>query len=279
MSRVFLSDEVERAVSVAKRHIRKDGINLGNSIVLENASIPTTPALWFQNRYGVVAAKRLLTATKADIAPDERGPGSWVVSLQAEVIENGAPTGPIYTPLVARVSYGTGGASQTIEVDAFRSIFAIPADDFTIDVGWSQPGTENTSLANPVQVPLRTRVTALVHRSQETGESVPTRTCSLIQDLAPPFAITVPIPAQAVSWTIGSPYPITSASVPISAASLYSGSPGAGETRSDSPEPAVITAMIRGRCFREIPANSRFMSVSIDTLVAPYYFLTFRLGI
>lgn len=286
--RIYLNDDVQRSKRVARRQESKCGINLGNSILFENDDIPVPASEWFiASDWGVVRPRRLLRASIRDIPEASRGPGSWVVSIQGAVEEFGPPIDyRRSTPMIAVVSYGTGGASHSIEIDAWRSVFAIPADDFTIDVGWSRPGTDVDALLAPTRVPQKVRMTALVHRTTESGESIPTRTYHVQQDaidLDAGWAKRLPIPNQAVSWTIGEGLGniYTPTDTPIDVAYLSSLNhnvpPSPTADQFDVVPPDILTAMLRGRCFRECPARARSLSLVFSSV--RQHKVTFRLGL
>lgn len=286
--RIYMNDDLQRSRRVVQRQENKCGINLGNSIVIENDDLPVPAAEWFiPSNWGVVRPRRLLRASIRDIPTGLRGPGSWVVSIQGVIEELGPDINyRRSTPMVAVVSYGTGGASQTIEIDAWRSVFAIPSDDFTLDVGWSRPGTNVDAALSPTRVPRRVRMTALVHRTTESGESIPTRTYSVLQnagdnDLA--WAKRLPVPNQASSWSVssgtGAIYAATDTPIDIVYLTSHQYDTPMSPTADvfDAVSPDILTAMIRGRCFRDCPARARSLSLVFSSYTE--HKVTFRLGI
>jgi hypothetical protein len=274
------------------------GVNLGTSITLDYSSFPNPnipvadPSQWYQDgNWDVVADKRILTGRLVDIPSDQRGPGSWVITLQA-FIERITPTDvalfpAIMSSLVAKVQYGTGSISAEFEVDAWRSEFAIPATDFSISVGWSRPGTEETDTSIPNLVPTRTKVIATAYRTLETGEAVPTRSFWLNPEaggIGVNFLRKVEVPAQAVAWCISTPAYIASTDSPLTLTRLRTISAPTGLPTAivDSPPSDIVAAMIRGRCFREVPTFARTWEGQINSAVIAnmnYALLEFKLGL
>src|SRR6187402_2685988 len=91
---IHVSDRMPDKV-LAKRQLQED-INLGNSIVLDyrtypDVQIPVPNRLdWFgENDFGVVGQERLVTGKVSDLPPSQQGPGSWVVTLNAEIVRPG----------------------------------------------------------------------------------------------------------------------------------------------------------------------------------------------
>ena len=275
----------------------QSGVNLGGRIVFDysnypNPNIPVAdPNQWFgSNKWGVVGAKRILTGRAIDIPSNQKGPGSWVVSISGRVIQASplpAIEPSIGSPLVAVVQYGTGAVSKTFEVDAWRGMFAIPSTDFTVDVGWGRPGTNFTAVGGfigvPNAVPTITEVKATVYRSLEVGDAIPTRSFWLNPDDAIGNLVLrlVPIPEQAISWCVSTPSALASTETPFNARAL-SIQQDLTPVVADAVSSDILTVMARGRCFRELPNWSRSLSVRFDpaamVTVSNYSLLEFRLG-
>lgn len=94
--------------------------------------------------------------------------GSWVMSVETEVLEwPGPAVGPQRTcPLVARVSFGAGGASHQIELDALPGfVIQLPSITARCDLAWSLlPSQENVPAFNQWVIPNRVRVRGIVYR-------------------------------------------------------------------------------------------------------------------
>lgn len=299
IERIYTADTLEESSKARAARQGQKGVNMGNSLVLDytnfpNQNIPVAdPAQWFQDgKWEVVAGQRILTGRILDLPKEQQGPANWVITLKAEILDlgpdifGGVPC--IGSQLVAKVTYGTGGVSSSFEVDAWRSIFSIPATDFEIEVGWSTPGTDETAdgvAQIPTRVPMKTRVTATAHRSLETGEGIPTRSFWLIPSLGGAganFTRSVPIPPQAVSWCVSTPVSPAATDQPLTTTQLTTIRTPFSAIVADGVNPDVLNAMIRGRCFREAPTYARQWESQINSGVYPaltYALLEFRLGV
>ena len=268
---------------------RVNDVNLGSqTIFLPNADgFPVDESTWNNGARDIVGAKRVLTVRPQDL--ESKAPGSWVVSLKG-VIEENTSQGSSYAQtsgLAARVSIGTGGVSSTFEVDAFRGLFSVPSNDFTVDVGWRQNGGKPLiNKRQPYFVPDRTRVEATAHRSLETGESIPTCSywlLSTVNDGLVQFAITAP--PQAVSWCISSQWNIPLGSTILGSPSHVYVTSGAFSTHGtvDALDNSQMVNMIRNQCFRPLSPLGRAIRGEFDTSAwtdpVSCYLLTFRLGV
>lgn len=95
--------------------------------------------------------------------------GSWVMAVQTEVLEwPGPAVGPQRTcPLVARVSFGTGGASHQIELDALPGFtIQLPALVIRCELVWDQlPSQEGVPAFSQWVIPNMVRVRGTVYRA------------------------------------------------------------------------------------------------------------------
>ena len=283
---------------------RTNLVNLGNRVVLESASTGW-PVLqeseWYDSsgELRILGLKRLLTVRPTDLM--SKAPGSWVLSLASNILEGNDrsveyPNKSLSTlPLVARITFGTGGVSTWFDVDATKSLLAIPSNDFIVEVGW-RPVLSNTSPADqtdirlPSIIPNKTEVIGTIHRSLETGESIPT-----ISYIIPntgevtrgDVGGTLTIPPQAVSWGLSTPA-ITPLGAAIGDARLQNSFVGGSipSARLDELDSAQLVNMIRGGCFRPIPALATALNYDLDLSalsgpfgVPDYALITFRLGV
>lgn len=249
----------------------KQTTRVGNSVVLER---PNDISALFRTSYDVVFRKRLLMMRKEDIPSDERGPGSWVVSIRGVTEEQNASklVNPA-APLVAVVTVGTGNTSLVFEVDAWNTTFSVPADDVSIDIGYSQWGTDivPAGAGEPNDIFNKVRVDATAHRSLETGESIPTRSFYMFPANGAPNGFPITIPTFGASWTVAADTKIASGTVPYSA--FVSG----GGYAIDNVPDDVLASMVRTQCFRPLPGWARSISNAFGTQAWGTYI--FRIGV
>lgn len=294
---IFESDTVpDEGMIRSPMSPRVDGVNLGQSVILRSIDsdpYPVPEEEWFTFR-GLVGLTRILTIRPTDLM--SQSPGSWVISLNASILEPNTfplPSAGVqeYVPIVAKVTYGTGGVSSYFEVDAWRSLFSVPSNDFIVEVGWRVVGTDilpddqPPGIYFPIAIPDAIQVTATAHRSLETGESIPT--CSFMLPLNGEaggiIQRTVNVPPQAVSWCLslgGTP----ALGAALGSAAVTSGS---GGTYVDTLDSTQLVSMIRGQCFRPLSGLADSIELNLDItsittgLTNPlnYALLTFRLGV
>lgn len=96
--------------------------------------------------------------------------GSWAMAVEAEVLEWPSPAvGPSRVcPLVARVSFGSGGASHQIELDALPGFMVqLPGYTARCELVWADlPSQVALPAFNQWVMPLRVRVRGTVFRGQ-----------------------------------------------------------------------------------------------------------------
>lgn len=279
--RIFTSDTVYQRQRRARKREEKLTTRLGQSIVIDAPD----PSEFFtvKDDYSVFARRRILMVNRDDLPENEQGPGSWVVTISAEIEEYGAASGVLrYAPLVALVTYGTGETQTTIEVDAWRSTFAVPADVVSIDIGYTRLGTaEYLNVACPGQAFERVRVDATIHRSLETGESIPTRSYPLIFWLGgttPELSHYVPVPSQSVAWGVWYGRQVLPGVNDITA-QVLSGTVAASPLVVDSPTDDEVSTLMQRMCFRPLHPQSQFAAVSYNGSGPPGLFtLTYQIG-
>lgn len=147
-------------------------------------------------------AQRVITLTAADLEQYSYMPGSWVLTIRARPIGNVAADAPFdgnlrITPIVARITIGSGAVAHTFEIDAVNSSIALPSRDVQVDVGISQIiGTE--VFGEDVGLYDHYEVVAIMQKTTECGAGTPTR--SIINLLG--GEITYQIPEFASAWCI-----------------------------------------------------------------------------
>lgn len=205
-------------------------------------------------------------------------PGSWVLSLSSQVTSIG-PTGPSIrraSNLLAKISFGVGGTTQEVEVDANENLIALPSNTLCVDVGQSPYAPVDFSGAvGPNNYFQEETVTATAYRSTQGGQFAPTRSYWVLGDSTD--TIQIPIPPFAREWTYMPVEPVESGDEPLQEAIVYS----AGTFQVlDTPVPEVLTTMARMHCFRALPPNSQSGFVQVKPGVGTWYGqLVFRLGL
>lgn len=281
-ARIFTSDTVYQRQRRARKREEKLTTRLGQSIVIDAPPIGEMYGLL--DDWRVVARQRILMADRNDLRPEERGPGSWVVTLRGTVEEEGPFAGVLkYAPLVAVVTYGTGETQTTIEVDAWRSTFAVPADTISIDVGYSRFGVTGAMGAFlPGALFDRVRVDATLHRSLETGEAIPTRSYPLLYDLGATQPVTVhsvPVPPQAVAWGAWYGREVATSANQLGV-DVLSGDPGSPNVLVlDAPQDDEVNTLMQRMCFRPLHPQSQRLNVEYLQGAPPGLFtLTYQIG-
>ncbi len=96
--------------------------------------------------------------------------GSWVMAVDTEVLEWPSPAvGPSRVcPLVARVSFGAGGAAHQIELDALPGfVIQLPGYTARCELSWVDlPSQNSVPVFNQWVLPVRVRVRGTVFRGQ-----------------------------------------------------------------------------------------------------------------
>jgi hypothetical protein len=193
----------------------------------------------------VLDPARLLTLSPADFRPGEEG-RNWVISLRA-IWPKTFDLAKI-SPVVARVSYGQGGSSQTVLIDAGNSVFAVPGDEVTVEVGYlSQPDTNTTAYEYQPGV----QVTGTAVRSSFVPESAPRLTV--------PFdsvGVDIRIPSMARYWTLYPESQVAAGDLP------YNVDIQSGAFVVETPIPEVIASMARMHQYRALPSSAWRMIVT-----------------
>ena len=204
--------------------------------------------------------KQLITVDMTRIAPPEilgYAPGSWVVVLQAEVIENsGFPETRI--PLEAEIQAGAGGTQTVLFSDAYKAIVPLYSSYAKVKVGWQQVD-ENTAqvFQNLGQgIPRKVRVRATVQRSFADGE-LSTRTVPVAIWFAsvPEGSRRITIPPLAKCWrlSMGDPSQVTSSGLTYAIRTGFDNGGAVVDADSDSTR---IENFARNLCCRPLNPNA-----------------------
>ena len=112
--------------------------------------------------------------------PEWGDPVVWTVSLGIEYTEENWPAAEALRgfEVVGEVSYGVGGATQTIEVDWIQgTTFSVPMNAVSVDAAYIFPFGE---AAAPGQQPLDLRLSVLLARGGSSTGMAPTKVAKLL---------------------------------------------------------------------------------------------------
>lgn len=115
--------------------------------------------------------------------PEWGDPVVWTVSLGIDYTEDAWPVGGLGAPdgfeIVADVSYGVGGAEQTIEVDWIQgTTFSVPMNAISVDASYIFP--LNAGEGPGPQQPLDLRLSVLLARGGSSTSVPPTKFAKLL---------------------------------------------------------------------------------------------------
>jgi len=255
---------------------RSGSSRTGNSTILRPPAT-TTPlfGLWrdLGNPFRLLSVDESDARTKAD--------GNWVLTLRSRVQTVG-PTGPSITPcapLIARVSFGVGGITQQVEVDAFNSVLSVPSETVFVDMLYTQiapaagaPGTPNTLFSE-------IEVFGTLNKGIESGEGTPLRSYFINASAGVGIPVDVPIPPFATAWCYIPVTEVLAASLPLAGAYVMAGPIGSGYSRVlESVIPEVTASMARMHCFRDLPSEAGRLSLLL-TNSSWYGSLIFQIGL
>lgn len=270
---------------------RQKQINLGNRITLEppNATpIPHWEYLGVPTNeyipYREMDFQRILAVTAADY-PGEEMAGSWVLTLTTDLGEPTDPPLSQYTPVVARVSWGAGGISNSILIDAWRSSISIPSPDVRVDVGYTQFGGNESivGLRYPQSI-----VRGTIQRSTEGAGEFSTLTRLITWDgdgiISP--EVSIGIPPFATAWSIytGWGTPGTGRGIIRAVVNSAKFDPHASPLPQgillDRVDETILDSMQNAFCYRPLPPNAGVLSLQQgpDPLLPQYALVSFRVG-
>lgn len=200
---------------------------------------------------------RLLSVDEGDART--RDSGNWILTLRSRIKTVG-PIGPNInpcTPLIARVSFGVGGITQQVEVDAFNTVLSVPSETVFVDLLYTQiapeagvPGTPNTLMSE-------IEVFGTLNKGIESGSGTPIRSYLINASAGIGSPVNVPIPPFATAWCYIPQTAVLAASLPLAAAFVIGGPLGSPYTRViETIIPEVAASMARMHCFRELPSEA-----------------------
>jgi hypothetical protein len=254
--------------NVNRRDGAKPSIRRGNTITMVRPpvlSAKAAPELYV--RGPLSGEQRLITVEMSDLEfPEQRGPGSWVLALSSRVTvgETGVDVN-LVCPLVCKIEFGAGAVTQTIEVDAWRNIIALPAETVRCFLYWEGIGPcayPNTDIM-PNWLPREVEVTATIHRTQETGTQVPTRSYWCLDD-----SQSFIVPRYSQAWRMTSRAAPPAGSDKVGVTLLESGALLNSGYYADVPSDAQVSSMRRTLCSRFIPPNAEVLTVDIADLAS-----------
>jgi len=125
-------------------------------------------------------------------------PGAWVLTIDSRPVDGEAsphyPGTFLANSMIAKVTFGTGAAAHTLEIDAVGNSITLPAMDVNVDVGLSQI-CGLTNGVQPVGLYKRYAIRAVLHKVG--GEENNDTTKTIIVNAADPY---LAVPPFATSW-------------------------------------------------------------------------------
>lgn len=264
------SEGIAEAVTKARfgRTIRLQPQNTGEALScyagpppLGMVALISQPRILFKQTIARISAE--------DLMPYSYLPGEWKLSLDARPVRNEQnefeasefyPGERLVSPVVASLTFGTGGASHTIEMDAIGNTISLPALDVTVDVGISQT-CGDTLDGGETQVGLFSEyeVRAVLHKSSGNVVNA-TRT---ILNYAPFVAF--PVYNFAGSWCYvpATDLPFGTAITGGSAATCYANDGDVSGSTPPFPDVVeiisgdIVANNARNHCFRKFHPHAR----------------------
>jgi len=140
----------------------------------------------------------ILRITAEDLQRLSYLPGAWVLTIDSRPVDGEAsphyPGTFLANSMIARVTFGTGAAAHTVEIDAVGNSITLPAMDINVDVGLSQI-CGLVSGVQPVGLYRRYAIRAVLHKVG--GEENNDTTKTILVNAADPY---LAVPPFAVSW-------------------------------------------------------------------------------
>lgn len=256
---------------------RQKQIRVGNQIELGAPTVPpaaVTPDSYFPT-YRYLLKKRLLTADANDF-PDDRKGGAWALTMNADKVLDPVPGPPFFrvaTPLVAAVTFGSGGISRTFYVDVWNTSLIVPADSVFVEVGW----TEVSSFDYPLytdRFPASVTIAGVLSRVQSSDSNGAMLTRRINSDEVGSLdPITIEVPPFACGWTLMNGQLPGPGSASWSACSIR----GEGGTELDYVDAPYLDAQKESLAFRPLPSAAVSMRFTPSSAMAQAYIL-FRIA-
>lgn len=141
---------------------------------------PAPHGLWTDNNnfgFEIPFAPQRNNRERVINLPEWGEPAVWTVSLGLEFNENAWPGAERGFDVVAEVAFGSGGATETVEVDwVTGTTFSVPANAISINAFWAFPETGSSGSSRPEDLKLR----VLLARGNRGGGLPPTKFATLL---------------------------------------------------------------------------------------------------
>lgn len=210
----------------------------------------------------------LLRVSVEDLKPYSYLPGSWFLSIDARPVSQAAspfyPGQRLVSPVMAEVTFGTGAAAHTLQIDATANVLALPALDVTVDVGISQVCGLVSFEGLDIGLYQDYDVTAVLHKT--AGLSVSHCTRTVLNHRATP--VNLPVPNFAESWCYLPYVPVNAGQLIGNIDTLILGQSGVIPALSvhylESVRPELVSQNARMHCYRTLHPFARSVSLGLD---------------